>query len=86
MMKLFKNEKGQGLVEFGLIIALVAVMAVFSLSALSGGFNNLLTSTSIIAVESGAPLVPIAEEIKTPSKSIKSEEVSSKIDTPIIRR
>ena len=39
---LFKDEKGQGMVEYGLIIALVAVGAIAALTALRGGLGNIL--------------------------------------------
>ena len=40
--RLFKDEKGQGMVEYGLIIALVAVGAIAALTALRGGLGNIL--------------------------------------------
>ena len=36
VQNLFKSEKGQGMVEYGLIIGLVAVVLIVALSALSG--------------------------------------------------
>ena len=36
------REEGQGLVEYGLIIALVAVVAVGALTALGGGVSGVL--------------------------------------------
>jgi pilus assembly protein Flp/PilA len=48
MKKFFKSEKGQSLVEYALIIALIAVVLVLSLTALQGGisqtFTNITTS------------------------------------------
>ena len=44
MFKLFRNEKGQGLTEYALIIFLVAVAAVAVHVALSGGINNVFGS------------------------------------------
>ena len=38
--RLFKDEKGQGMVEYGLIIALVAVGAIAALTALRGGLTE----------------------------------------------
>lgn len=35
-----RDEEGQGLVEYALIIALVSVLAVAALTALSGGVNG----------------------------------------------
>jgi pilus assembly protein Flp/PilA len=39
-----KDEEGQGLAEYGLILALVAVMCVVALQALSGGIQGTLNS------------------------------------------
>lgn len=38
---LVKNESGQGMVEYGLIIALVAVAAIIGLGALGGGLDGI---------------------------------------------
>jgi len=35
-----QDEEGQGLVEYALIIALVSILAVGALTALSGGVNS----------------------------------------------
>ena len=40
MMKLWKNEEGQGMVEYGLIIALVAVVVIGAITLLSGGIEG----------------------------------------------
>jgi len=37
MMSLLRNQKGQGLVEYGLILALVSVVAIGALGLLGGG-------------------------------------------------
>jgi pilus assembly protein Flp/PilA len=39
-----REDEGQGLVEYGLIIALVAVLCVGALTALSGGIQTTLSS------------------------------------------
>jgi len=45
MMKFLKNEEGQGMVEYGLIIALVAVIVIAGISLLGNNigkvFNNI---------------------------------------------
>ncbi len=39
-MKMMKDEEGQGLVEYALIIVLVSVALVLALTALTGGISN----------------------------------------------
>ncbi len=47
MMKNFwKNESGQGMVEYGLIIALVAVVVIVGLTALGNAGNSLFDGIS----------------------------------------
>ena len=40
MKKFLMNEEGQGMVEYGLIIALVAVVVIGAIVALSGGITS----------------------------------------------
>ena len=40
MKNFLKNEAGQGMVEYGLIIALVAVVVIGAITLLSGGITN----------------------------------------------
>ncbi len=40
--RILRNEKGQGMAEYGLILALVAVAAIAAFSALGGGLSGLL--------------------------------------------
>jgi pilus assembly protein Flp/PilA len=40
--KVARNEEGQGLAEYGLILALVAVVCIGALSALAGGISGTL--------------------------------------------
>lgn len=50
LKRLFKEEAGQGMVEYGLIIALVAVVLIGALVALNGGltgiFNQITTAVN----------------------------------------
>ncbi len=43
-VELQDREEGQGLAEYGLILALVGVLAVLALGTLSTGINSTLTS------------------------------------------
>ncbi len=56
MNELMKDESGQGMVEYGLIIALVAVVAIVALGALGGGLGeifNKITGELGVAVPAG---------------------------------
>lgn len=53
LKNILKDESGQGLVEYGLILALVSVVAILALGALGGKVNDTLE-----AVE-GAIEVPV---------------------------
>ena len=41
LKRLFHEEDGQGMVEYGLIIALVAIAVIAALSALGGGLGTI---------------------------------------------
>jgi pilus assembly protein Flp/PilA len=41
--RFFKEETGQGMVEYGLIIALVAVVLIVALVALNGGLTGIFS-------------------------------------------
>ena len=41
LRRLFKEEEGQGMVEYGLIIGLVAIVLIAALVAMRGGLGNL---------------------------------------------
>lgn len=41
LKRLWKEEKGQGMVEYGLILALVAVAAIAALSILGGNIRDI---------------------------------------------
>jgi pilus assembly protein Flp/PilA len=44
VVKLFKSEEGQGMVEYGLIIALVAVVAIVGLILLGPKIRDMFTT------------------------------------------
>ncbi|MEZ4508432.1 MAG: Flp family type IVb pilin [Eubacteriales bacterium] len=46
MKNFWKNESGQGMVEYGLIIALVAVVVIVGLTLLGGKAANLFSDIS----------------------------------------
>ncbi|MFA5634732.1 MAG: Flp family type IVb pilin [Anaerovoracaceae bacterium] len=59
MNELMKDESGQGMVEYGLIIALVAVVAIVALGALGGGLGGIfekITGELTDAVPEGGEL------------------------------
>lgn len=41
LRNLWSEEEGQGMVEYGLIIALIAVLLIGALSAMQGGLSNI---------------------------------------------
>ena len=56
LKRLFYEEDGQGMVEYGLIIALVAVVLIGALMALRGGLSDIfgkVTDTLGTAASSG---------------------------------
>lgn len=53
--RLIKEESGQGMVEYGLIIALVAVAAIIGLTAMGGQLNTFFDG---IKTKLGGVVVP----------------------------
>lgn len=45
LTRLIRNEDGQALVEYGLILLLIAIVAVGVLTALGSGVSNLIDAT-----------------------------------------
>ncbi|NLB79432.1 MAG: Flp family type IVb pilin [Clostridiaceae bacterium] len=41
LSQMMKSKKGQGMVEYGLIIGLIAIVVIGALVALSGGLNGI---------------------------------------------
>lgn len=46
LLNLIRNDEGQGLAEYGLILALIAVVSVAALTALGGGITTTLGSVT----------------------------------------
>ena len=46
LKRFFKEESGQGMVEYGLIIALVSIVLIVALMAMNGGLNTIFTKIS----------------------------------------
>ena len=46
MKNFFMNEEGQGMVEYGLIIALVAIVVITGLQILGGSANEMFSGIS----------------------------------------
>ena len=46
LKRFFKDESGQGMVEYALIIALIAIVVIVALSALSGNIKGVFENSS----------------------------------------
>ena len=46
LKRLFWNEEGQGLVEYGLILGLVAIVAIAALTSMGGGLRSIFGTVS----------------------------------------
>lgn len=46
MLRLIKDEAGQGMVEYGLILALVAIAAIAALTLLGGNVKNMFNTVN----------------------------------------
>jgi pilus assembly protein Flp/PilA len=44
VMSVLRSEKGQGMVEYGLIIALVSIAVIVAITALGGNLNNIFNT------------------------------------------
>ena len=51
--RLIKDDEGQGMVEYGLILALIAVAAIVALNTMSGGLDTILTKVSDTLTNAG---------------------------------
>ena len=45
-MRLFRNEEGQGMVEYGLILGLISIVAIAALTATGTQVNSILGAVS----------------------------------------
>jgi pilus assembly protein Flp/PilA len=54
----FDGEDGQGLAEYALILALIAVLAIGALLFLSGAINDILSQVGLCLNSSGCPAAP----------------------------
>ena len=55
--RLFKDEGGAGMVEYALLVALVGVLLIGTLIALTGGINSAM-GTATTALGGTAPIAP----------------------------
>ena len=55
--RLFKDESGAGMVEYALLVALIGVLLIATLIALTGGINNAL-GTAITALGGSTVIAP----------------------------
>jgi pilus assembly protein Flp/PilA len=46
LMRLWKEEEGQDLVEYGLLVVLIALGAIVGMSTLAGAINGVFTTAS----------------------------------------
>lgn len=46
LRRLMREEDGQGMVEYGLILGLIAIIAIAALTATGGSVNDIFTSIS----------------------------------------
>lgn len=84
MKKYFAKEDGQGLVEYGLIISLVAIISVSSLTFFSGGLTDKFAEFgNVLNTEEESPLTPLGDDFTEISMSmidkiIEKFEISGK--------
>ncbi len=60
--RLFKDESGAGMVEYALLVALVGVLLIGTLIALTGGINSAM-GTATTALGGTAPGAPAASPL-----------------------
>ena len=46
LKKFWKNEEGQGMVEYGLILALIAIVVIAALTTLGGKVNGIFSNAA----------------------------------------
>lgn len=52
----YKNKKGQGLVEYALIIGLIAILTIAILTVSGGNLNSLMDDSNSYTSEAQAPI------------------------------
>ncbi len=60
--RLFKDESGAGMVEYALLVALVGVLLIGTLIALTGGINSAM-GTATTALGGSAPATPTSSPL-----------------------
>jgi Flp pilus assembly pilin Flp len=58
--QILRNDKGQGLVEYGLVVALIAVVSILVLEALGIDIFNALDATQENIPDNATPSAPTA--------------------------
>ena len=75
MKKYFAKEDGQGLVEYGLIISLVAIVSIVSLSGIAGGLSSKYDAFAnvleIEQLEDGSYLITTEDGVEIYQKNLK---------------
>jgi Flp pilus assembly pilin Flp len=71
MEKYFAKEDGQGIVEYGLIVSLVAIVSISSLGILSSGFTDKFDAFGdVLSIEQASPLTPLGDNFAEISVSM----------------
>ena len=81
--KMIKSEKGQGMVEVGLVLALVSVVAMSSLGHLGGRVNNTFGKVDMALGMNGETELPDVDEGQpvTPARIITAGDVDPVLKT-----
>ena len=80
-----RHQGGQGLVEYGLVLTLIAAVAIASLLLLGGSINGVLSDigNGFGAHEPGATAAPTVPDVTpTPTKTVKPKKTPKPPKTP----